>query len=193
MFDIMAKKKWFFAFSLLVTIPGLIFIFLTPITGGNIGLKFSIDYTGGTLWEFKFADANVTPEQVKAVFVEQGLADTTVVRTEGGYLLARTEPVGLRGPEAAPTPTPVPSAAPSTSPAASSSAAPSGSPAASGSVAPGASAAVSPGTGTPAPTSSAAALGTAVPGQTLAPASPLPSSSPSTGKESTSVGPSLPR
>ena len=84
MFDIMAKKKWFFAFSLLLTIPGLIFILLTPITGGAMGLKFSIDYTGGTLWEFKFVDPNVTPDQVKAVFVEQGLADTTVVRTEGG-------------------------------------------------------------------------------------------------------------
>ncbi len=34
MFDIMGKKKWFFAFSLLLTIPGLIFILLTPITGG---------------------------------------------------------------------------------------------------------------------------------------------------------------
>jgi preprotein translocase SecF subunit len=168
-FDIMAKKKWFFAFSLLLTIPGLIFILLTPITGGAMGLKFSIDYTGGTLWEFKFVDPNVTPEQVKAVFVEQGLADTTVVRTEGGYVLARTEPVGLRGPEAAPSPSPAASPVPSGSPAPSSSVAPSGSPAASASVAPGASAA---------PSASAAALGTIAPGETLAPASPLPSPSP---------------
>ena len=166
MFDIMAKKKWFFAFSLLLTIPGLIFILLTPITGGAMGLKFSIDYTGGTLWEFKFVDPNVTPEQVKAVFVEQGLADTTVVRTEGGYLLARTEPVGLRGPEAAPSPSPAPSPVPSASTAPSSSAAPS------------ASAAASAGAATPAPTASAAALGTIAPGETLAPASPLPSPSP---------------
>jgi len=183
-FDIMGKKKWFFAFSLLLTIPGLIFILLTPITGGAMGLKFSIDYTGGTLWEFKFVDPNVTPEQVKGVFVEQGLADTTVVRTEGGYLLARTEPVGLRGPEAAPTPSPAASPVPSASPAPSSSVAPSGSPAASASVAPGASAApsasaaASAGAATPAPTSSAAALGSIAPGGTLAPASPLPSPSP---------------
>jgi preprotein translocase subunit SecF len=54
-FDIMGRKKWFFAFSLAIMIPGLIFIILTPITGGKVGLQFSIDYTGGTLWEFKFA------------------------------------------------------------------------------------------------------------------------------------------
>ncbi len=121
----------------------------------------------------------MTPEQVKSVFVEQGLADTSVVRTDGGYLLARTEPVGLRGPEAVPTPTPAPSAVPSASPApSSSSVAPSGSPAASASAAPSASAAASAGAATPVPTASAAALGTIAPGETLAPASPLPSPSP---------------
>ena len=50
---IIARKRWFFLFSLLVTIPGLIFIIATPLSGGEIGLKFSVDYTGGTVWEFK--------------------------------------------------------------------------------------------------------------------------------------------
>jgi preprotein translocase subunit SecF len=183
----MGRKRWFFAFSLLVTIPGLVFILLTPITGGNIGLKFSIDYTGGTLWEFKFVDPNVTPEQAKAVFVEQGLEDTTVVRTDGGYLLARTEPVGLRGADAsaAPETSPAPSgsAGASGSPAASATTAPSSSAATSGSPAPSGSAATS---GSPAPSGSAAtspsptasvpaALVTAAPGQSLAPPSALPS------------------
>ncbi len=139
MFDIMARKKWFFAFSLLIMIPGLIFILLTPITGGKIGLQFSIDYTGGTLWEFKFAEQSPTPDQVRAVFAENGLPDTTIVNTDGGYLLARTEPVGLRGPDAT--------------------------------------TGVSATTGTGATTgaSTGAALVTPAPGETLAPASPLPS------------------
>ena len=37
MFDVVGKRRWFFAFSLLLTIPGLIFILLTPITGGKEG------------------------------------------------------------------------------------------------------------------------------------------------------------
>jgi len=65
-FDVIGKKRWFFAFSLLITIPGLIFILLTPITGGEQGLKFSIDYTGGTTWSIRFADAAVTADDVRA-------------------------------------------------------------------------------------------------------------------------------
>ena len=43
MFDIIGKRNWFFAFSLAITIPGLIFILLTILTGGRMGLQFSID------------------------------------------------------------------------------------------------------------------------------------------------------
>ena len=57
MFDVIGKKKWFFTFSGLITIPGFIFILLTPLTGGKDGLQFTIDYTGGTVWELKFKKA----------------------------------------------------------------------------------------------------------------------------------------
>ena len=66
MFDIVGKRRWFFIFSALITIPGLIFILLTPITNGAAGLKFSIDYTGGTEWSIRFEDPNVTAEEVRA-------------------------------------------------------------------------------------------------------------------------------
>ena len=55
-----------------ITIPGLIFILLGPITGGKVGLQFAIDFTGGTVWTIRFEDANVTADQVKAVLDEQG-------------------------------------------------------------------------------------------------------------------------
>jgi len=154
-FDVMGRKKWFFAFSLAIMIPGIVFILLTPITGGKMGLKFSIDYTGGTLWEFKFTNANPSTEEIKAVFVAQGLADTTIVQTDGGYYLARTQPVGLRGPDS--------SVAPGTS-ATTGTTATSGAPVPSGSP-------------VPAPSSSAvpAALVSAAPGSSLAPPSALPS------------------
>ena len=60
MFDVIGKRRWFYLFSLVITIPGLIFILLTPLT--DAGLQFSIDYTGGTRWEIHFEDPNVTPD-----------------------------------------------------------------------------------------------------------------------------------
>ena len=37
MFDIVGKRRWFYLFSLAIMIPGIIFILLTPITGGKEG------------------------------------------------------------------------------------------------------------------------------------------------------------
>jgi preprotein translocase SecF subunit len=137
-FDVIAKKNWYFALSLLVTIPGLIFILLTPISGGNAGLRFSIDYTGGTRWEIRFEDPSVTPEEVESVLAGVGLeAQVVEVGTEG-FLEIKTDPIGLAPPP--PSPTPIPTLTPP--PSGSASAGPSGS--ASPSVAPSGSAAASP-------------------------------------------------
>ena len=56
MFDVIGKRNWFFAFSLLIMIPGIIAILLGPITGGKAGLQFAIDFTGGTVWSVRFED-----------------------------------------------------------------------------------------------------------------------------------------
>ena len=76
MFDVIGKRRWFYLISLAITIPGLFFILLTPFTSD--GLQFTIDYTGGTTWEIRFEDPNVTPDQVEAVFKSQGLEATAV-------------------------------------------------------------------------------------------------------------------
>ena len=81
MFDVIGKRRWFFAFSLLITIPGLIFLLMTPFSGGQAGLKFSIDYTGGTTWSIKFEDPTVTAEQVRTELVALGQPDAVVTRT----------------------------------------------------------------------------------------------------------------
>jgi preprotein translocase subunit SecF len=119
-FDVIGKRNWFFLFSALITIPGLIFILLTPISGGQVGLKFSIDYTGGTQWTVRFQDPNVTADQVKAELVTLGQGEATVTRTGKGYFDIRLSKLDLR-PVA--TDTPAPSSAPSASPGASASAA----------------------------------------------------------------------
>ncbi len=119
MFDVIGRRRWFYAFSLLITVPGLIFILLTPVTGGAAGLKFSIDYTGGTQWEIRFQDPSVTAAQIKAVLAQQGLGDSTVTATKDGFFDIRTKPIGL--PPVAPKATPSPSASASGSPGASAS------------------------------------------------------------------------
>jgi len=147
-FDVIGKRRWFFLFSGLITIPGLIFILLTPLTHGAVGLQFSIDYTGGTDWEIRLADAKVTADQVKTVLVAQGVQDAQVISTSGGFYEIRTKEVAL-APLATATPSASPSAAPSVGAGASAS--------------PGASAA--PSAATSASASPAAAAGaSAVPG-----------------------------
>ncbi len=145
--DLIGKRNWFFAFSLALTVPAIIFILLGPLTGGEAGLQFSIDYTGGTKWEIRFKDTSVTPEQVKTVLAAEGFADSTVQTTSDSFLLIRTVPIGFVDTVALNTPAPSATAAPSGSPAASASAAP----APSGSPAPGGSAAPTPVLATPGP------------------------------------------
>jgi preprotein translocase SecF subunit len=158
MFDVIGKRRIFYALSLLLTIPGLFFILISPIS--DAGLQLTIDYTGGTRWEIRFADPNVTPAQVEQVFGDNDLA-ATAIHTEGGFIEIKTEPIGL-------APQPTESPAPSGSPgAASGSAAPSGSPVASAS---------------PAPSASPTAVAGASPGASAslaASGSPNPSASPS--------------
>ena len=72
MFDIIGKRNWFFLFSGLIVVPGFIFILLTPLTNGKVGLQFSVDYTGGTQWEIQFKNPNVSLTEVKTILVQQG-------------------------------------------------------------------------------------------------------------------------
>ena len=165
MFDIIGKRRWFFAISLILTIPGLIFILLGPITGGKAGLQFAIDFTGGTVWAIRFEDGDVSAQQVQDVFAANGV-ETHVTKSGDGFVEIRTKDTRLL--PAAPAPTPLPSVAPSgspgasaspdasagaspsasagagASPSASESASPSASPAASASASPGASPGASP-------------------------------------------------
>ena len=184
MFDIIGKRNWFFALSLAVTIPGLIFILLGPITGGKAGLQFAIDFTGGTVWSIRFQDPNVTSDQVKNVFTAQGF-ESSVTRSGDGFIEIRTKEANLAAPAPVPTALPVASASAGTSasPDASAPAGTSASPAASASAAASPSASAS-----PAPSSSSSASpapsGSAAPGASPS-ASPGPTSNqnlPTNGK-----------
>jgi len=130
--DIIGRRRWFYLISAVVTIPGLIFILLTFVPGSGMGLRFSIAYTGGTIWEVHFADGAPAPADVLVVLEEQGL-EGEVNRTSFGdrdYILIRTEALGLREAiEVEPAAGAVASAAPGSSAAPAASTTPAASPA----------------------------------------------------------------
>jgi preprotein translocase SecF subunit len=179
-FDIIGKRRWFFLISALITIPGLFFILLTPLTGGKEGLQFTIDYTGGTTWQIRFANPNVTADQVATVFHDNDL-QAVVVRQGNGFMDIKTEVIGLLA--APPSATPVPTIAAS----ASASAGASASPTANSSTPPPSSAPAS-GAASSAPSSSIAPSPSAAPSASPSSApSAAPSASPA---PSASTGPS---
>jgi preprotein translocase SecF subunit len=170
MFDVIGKRRWFYALSALLTIPGLFFIILSPIS--DAGLQLTIDYTGGTRWEIKFEDPAVSPAQVVQVFAENDL-EATAIRTGSGYIEIKTEPIGLQV-----APTAVPSASPSGT------AAPSGSAAASATASAAPSASAASASASAGPSGSAAASAAPSASASLAPsasASAAPSASASPG------------
>jgi preprotein translocase SecF subunit len=161
MFDIVGKRNWYFAFSALITIPGLIFIVLG-------GLKPSVDYTGGTVWQIRYA-SEPSAADVLAALVELDHPEARVTDVGGGFLEIRTDPIDLLPPQtplpsvsiaSTPTVTPSATAAPTASPVPSASE--------SGSVEPTPSPTPTP-TPTPSPSPTATPVPTASPAPTATP------------------------
>lgn len=69
MLDLVSRRYVWFAISLLVILPGLIFL-LTP----GLGLRTGVDFSGGTLWEFSVPQGsqNISSEAVNDLFRRVG-------------------------------------------------------------------------------------------------------------------------
>lgn len=80
MFKIVERRGWYFLLSSLLMIPGLIYMVYSVATTGH-PLPLSIDYTGGTLWEMRFTEAQ-RPVDVREIFVQAGYPDTTAFTVE---------------------------------------------------------------------------------------------------------------
>jgi len=89
MIDIVGKRYWFFALSLVVIIPGLVAL-------AAWGLPLAIDYTGGSLLEVTFP-ASARPEPSEVVRLYEGLGITNaVVQTVGeNGIMVRTREMTL--------------------------------------------------------------------------------------------------
>ncbi len=80
MINIVGKRYWFFGLSLLIIIPGLIFLALG-------GVRLGIDFVGGSLLEAKFASGVLPPTaDIVQLYQQAGMADTQV-QTSGSNLL----------------------------------------------------------------------------------------------------------
>ncbi len=87
MINFMRFKKVYFFLSALVLVPGLVSLTL-------FGLKPSIDFTGGTLWEIRFEDqeGDVTGE-IEAAFSEHGLGVASIQPSGESQFIIRAAPL----------------------------------------------------------------------------------------------------
>ncbi|HVJ50439.1 protein translocase subunit SecF [Desulfitobacterium sp.] len=81
-FNIVKKRYWWFAISLLVIIPGLISLFVQ-------GLNLGIDFTGGTMLDIPFNNA-VTQTAIKDTMKSVGLEGSVQLSTNNTQALIRT-------------------------------------------------------------------------------------------------------
>ena len=93
MIDIIGKRRYGYLLSGILIVTGLLFILATLIPNGNVGLQFSIAYTGGTVWEIHFEEGTPDPNDVRSVLADQGLTGEVAI-TEANdreFVLIRTE------------------------------------------------------------------------------------------------------
>ncbi len=81
--NILGKRYLYFALSLLIILPGLLLIAVD-------GLPLSIDFTGGSILEVRFAGPNPAPADVVAAYNTLGIRDVQVQTTSSGTLQIRS-------------------------------------------------------------------------------------------------------
>lgn len=85
MTNLMSKKWWFFIFSTLLILPGVVSLLL-------YGLKLSVDFTGGTLLEYKFSQA-VSREEVRPNLIEKGVEVSAITDSGINTYIIKTKPL----------------------------------------------------------------------------------------------------
>lgn len=110
---IVARRYWWFALSTLLILPGLYFLLLHPlVTTGRfqVGLRPSIDFTGGALWELRFPGkqpGDLSATDIAADFAANGFEGAQVQLSQAeaagqpvSVALVRTKPLSGDNPAA---------------------------------------------------------------------------------------------
>jgi preprotein translocase subunit SecF len=87
MINILGKRYYFFALSLLIIIPGLILLGTMAATGK---LPLAIDFTGGSLLEVRFSNATPTEVGIINLYKKLGVEDVKVQTTSSGSYVIRS-------------------------------------------------------------------------------------------------------
>lgn len=82
MFDIISKTKYAYIFSITLTILSILSLFVW-------GLKFGIDFTGGTLAEIQFVNSVPTNQELEETLKSMELKSLTLQPTENNSILIR--------------------------------------------------------------------------------------------------------
>jgi preprotein translocase subunit SecF len=83
MIDIVSKRYWYFAFSLLIIVPGLIALAV-------FGLPLAIDFAGGSVLELRFTGALPSENVLHAAYTQVDAEVTTVQSVESSGLQIRS-------------------------------------------------------------------------------------------------------
>lgn len=79
--NLVKYKNYFFLFSLIVLIPGLLALYIW-------GLKLGVDFSGGTLWEVRFTKV-VTSQEIKQTLEENNIEVSQSANTSTNSVLLR--------------------------------------------------------------------------------------------------------
>jgi len=91
MLDLVGKRYYWFLLSLIVIIPGLVSLAVH-------GVRLSIDFTGGTLWEIQLSRP-VQPGDVRQVLAQNGIDDAIVQTADNNVVLIRMRELKEGSPE----------------------------------------------------------------------------------------------
>ncbi len=86
MFDIIGKYKLWFSLSILSIVLGMVAI-------GIWGLKFSLDFTGGSLMELRFNDGRPNTEEISTILQANGLEQSQIQPSGEQDYLIRSESI----------------------------------------------------------------------------------------------------
>lgn len=90
MVDVVGKRFWYFLFSALVILPGLISMIIpSGWLSGDSGLNAGIDFSSGSVLSVTF-DSNVTEDQIQERMDELGHSEALIQRVGGRGFLIRT-------------------------------------------------------------------------------------------------------
>jgi preprotein translocase subunit SecF len=112
--QLVRRRYWWFACSLVMILPGLYFLLVHPlVTTGrfSVGLRPSIDFAGGALWELRFPDyapGEVGTDALSSAFATSGFENvqvqlsqaTTLDNQEIAAALVRTQALDAANPNA---------------------------------------------------------------------------------------------